>query len=89
MNLAVSKGAGAGESFLRYVEFLAASGFVPPDGKGWVDHIRDKGNEANHEVKIMSREEAEQLISFSEMLLKFVFEFPARIGATTPTPPRP
>jgi hypothetical protein len=79
MHIAVEKGAPTGKSFLEYVEYLADKGFVPPDGKGWVDHIRKKGNEANHEIKIMSSDDASDLIAFSEMLLKFVYEFPAKI----------
>jgi len=59
--------------------YLADNNYVPPDGKGWVDHIRKKGNEANHEIVIMSKEEAFELLSFVEMLLKIVYEFPARI----------
>jgi hypothetical protein len=79
MNIAVSRGAKAGESFVHYVEYLAKSGFVPPDGKGWVDHIRKRGNEANHEIALMSNNDATELVSFAEMLLKFIFEFPNRI----------
>jgi len=79
MNIAVSKGAKEGLSFIEYVEFLSDKGFIPPDGKDWVDHIRKKGNEANHEISIMKREDAEELISFIEMLLKFIYEFPAKI----------
>lgn len=79
MNIAVNKGAPAGKKFAEYVDYLADKGFVPPDGKDWVDHIRDKGNEANHEIKLMSREDAEELINFAEMLLKFIYEFPARV----------
>jgi len=78
MNIAVSKGAGEGSNFTEYVEFLSKKGYVPPDGKEWVDKIRKKGNEANHEINMMSREEAEELIDFIEMLLKIIFEFPAR-----------
>ena len=52
---------------------------VPPNGKVWVDHIRNKGNEATHEIRLMAPEDAAELISFSEMLLKFVFEFPAKV----------
>ena len=85
MHLAVEKGAPTGKSFLEYVEYLAQKGYVPPDGKGWVDHIRKKGNEANHEIKIMSEADAKDLIAFSEMLLKFVYEFPAKV----PPPPVP
>jgi Domain of unknown function (DUF4145) len=85
MNIAVAQGAKEGESFVSYVEHLAAAGYVPPNGKGWVDHIRQKGNEANHEIRLMSREGAEELISFVEMLLKFIYEFPARVPAAAPS----
>lgn len=82
MNIAVAQGAEEGKSFISYVEHLADSGYVPPNGKGWVDHIRRKGNEATHEIDLMSQSDAEELISFIEMLLKFIYEFPARV----PTP---
>lgn len=79
MNIAVSKGATEGLKFIEYIEFMANKNFIPPDGKDWVDHIRTKGNEATHEITIMKREEAEELIDFIEMLLKFIYEFPATI----------
>ena len=77
MHIAVSKGAGEGLNFIDYVEFVASKGYVPPDARNWVDHIRTKGNEANHEIVIMSEEEAKDMISFVEMLLKLVYEFPS------------
>jgi hypothetical protein len=79
MHVAVEQGAEQNLKFIQYVEFLAKSGHIPPHGKGWVDHIRKKGNEANHEINIMSDDEALELLSFVEMLLKFVYEFPGRI----------
>lgn len=82
MNLAVNQGAGHGLKFIEYVDYLAAKGFVPPNGRGWVDHIRRKGNEATHEIQLMTRNDAIELIAFSEMLLKFVYEFPARVPTT-------
>jgi hypothetical protein len=84
MNLAVAQGAAQGDSFVAYVEYLADQGFVPPNGRGWVDMIRSKGNEANHEIRLMSEGDAKQLITFLEMLLKFIFEFPAKIPASSP-----
>jgi hypothetical protein len=84
MNIAVSQGDDPGKTFVQYVEYLANAGFVPPNGKGWVDHIRRKGNEATHEIALMSLQDAEDLITFSEMLLKFVFEFPNRVPPATP-----
>lgn len=84
MNIAVAQGAKEGESFVSYVEYLANAGFVPPNGRGWVDHIRNKGNEANHEIKLMGQADAEELIAFAEMLLKFIYEFPSKVPVKTP-----
>lgn len=81
MNIAVHQGAEEGKSFLYYVGYLGDSGYIPPNGRGWVDHIRKKGNEATHEIALMSQADAEELVSFVEMLLKFIYEFPARVPA--------
>ena len=82
MHIAVQQKAKEGEPFMYYVEYLANNGYVPPNGKVWVDHIRKKGNEANHEIVLMKKEEAIDLISFTEMLLKFIYEFPAKVPKT-------
>jgi hypothetical protein len=79
MNIAVAEGAKEGLRFIEYIEFLADNGFVPPKGQGWVDHIRKKGNEATHEIRAMDYNDATDLVSFSEMLLKFIYEFPAQM----------
>lgn len=89
MHIAVDNGAPTGRNFTEYVEYLASQGYVPPNGKGWVDHIRKKSNEANHEIVLMPAEDAIELITFIEMLLKFIYEFPSRVPrlprrATTP-----
>jgi hypothetical protein len=81
MNVAVHKGAKTGLTFIEYVEHLSATNYVPPDGKDWVDHIRKKGNEATHEIVLMTAGDAEDLVNFTEMLLKFVYEFPALMNA--------
>jgi hypothetical protein len=86
MHIAVSKGAPAGHNFIKYVEYLADNHFVPPDAKEWVDLIRKKGNEANHEIVIMSKDDAEELLSFVEMLLKVIYEFPAASKRKAATP---
>ena len=83
MHIAVEKGDKEGKGFLNYIEYLSDKGYVPPDGKHWVDHIRQKGNEANHEIVLMKSEDAEDLITFIEMLLKFIYEFPNKIQVQT------
>ncbi len=79
MHIAVSQGAAEGSNFIAYVNHLQTAGFVPPTGRAWVDHIRNKGNEANHEILLMTRADAESLLTFIEMLLQLVFEFPAKV----------
>ena len=86
MHIAVDQGAKPGDTFMAYIEYLAASGFVPPHGKGWVDHIRKKGNEANHEIVLMGQADAVDLINFTEMLLKFIYEFPKRVPVLPAAP---
>jgi len=87
MHIAVAKGDAEGKNFVGYVEYLSTQGYVPPDAKSWVDHIRTKGNEANHEIVIMSEEEAKDLVAFIEMLLKLVYEFPAASKKYSPKAP--
>lgn len=79
MHIAVSKGADSGLKFIQYVDHLIAKNFVPPDAKEWIDHIRKAGNEANHEIEIATMSGAEEVLSFCQMLLTMIFEFPAKI----------
>lgn len=86
MHIAVSKGAETGKKFIEYVQYLSDQNYIPPDAKSWVDHIRAKGNEANHEIVIMREDDAKDLLSFIEMLLKIIYEFPATIRKKTEAP---
>jgi len=79
MNIGVEQGAQEGKPFIHYVNYLAEQGYIPPNGRGWVDHIRKKGNEATHEIALMNKSDCEDLIAFSEMLMKFIYEFPNQI----------
>ena len=76
---AVEKKAKEGASFLDHVNFLAGNGYVPPDGKAWVDYIRKRGNEANHQIVLMERVDAVALVGFVEMLLRFIYELPSMV----------
>jgi hypothetical protein len=80
MNIAVEQGANEGLKFIEYVDYLSNKGFIPPNGKHWVDHIRKKGNEATHEIALMAEQDARELLVFTEMLLKFIYEFPSMVS---------
>lgn len=79
MNVAVQEGAPEGLKFIEYVNHLETKGFIPPNGRKWVDHIRQKGNEATHEIVEMKDSDAKDLLTFMEMLLRFIYEFPNKL----------
>ena len=81
MNLAVLEGAQENKPFLYYVNYLADNGFVPKKGKPWVDKIRELGNEATHEIKLVSAEDAKDVMFLIENLLRFNFEMTGGAGA--------
>jgi Domain of unknown function (DUF4145) len=51
-------------------------GFVSPNATKWVDHIRQKGNDATHKIALMARDDAEKVLRFVEMILLFLYEYP-------------
>lgn len=85
MHVAVAQGAKPGLQFVKYVEYMSDQGIIPNGCKGWVVHIKDRGNEENHEITIATKEEAERLISFSGMLLKLIYEYPASVPVKNPS----
>ena len=67
-----------GKSFAHYVTYLDEHGHTPQGSKEWVDEIRELGNDANHEIALMSVAEAEAIVNFTAMLLRLVYEYPQR-----------
>lgn len=79
MNISVDLGAEDNKSFAYYVNWLDENNYILPNAKRWVDQIRKIGNEATHEIHIISREDAEKSLKFIEMILRLVYEFPAMV----------
>lgn len=77
MHIAVELDAETNQNFLYYVNYLREKNFITAKSDKWVDAIRKYGNQATHEVNIASKEEAERIIKFTEMILKTNFEYPA------------
>lgn len=78
-HIAVERSAKHGLKFHEYMQYLVDKHYVPTGREGWVDTLRERGNEAAHDLDIMNESEAKQLISFAEMILKVMYEFPARV----------
>jgi len=79
MHVAISKGAEEKKKFEYYVDYIADNDIIPKHTKPWIDSIRDAGNETNHEVKNSTEEEASEIIEFLGMLLKLVYQYPAKM----------
>jgi len=87
MNIAVQKGAAPNQPFAAYVDYLCDNGYVSGDNKVWADLVRNKGNDANHEIPKMILQDAEELIGFLELVLKSIYEFPEKAKQRIPKPP--
>jgi len=80
MNIAVHLGAPENlSSFVKYVDYLADAGYVPPGARPWIDYIRARGNEATHEVQLMGQKDAEGVLTFIENLLRQIYEIPSKL----------
>lgn len=84
MHVAVQKGAKPNKGFQEYVEYLKDNHYIPTGSEGWVDYIRKRGNEANHEIVVMTKDDGEGVLRFTEHLLRTVYELPASVP---PLPP--
>ena len=74
MHIAVDCGAKDGLRFIEYVDFLDKKGYIPVNCKSWVDIIRTKGNEANHDIVILNQDDAKQLISFIQIIIYVIYK---------------
>lgn len=76
MHIAVDCGSKEGLRFVEYVDYLNDNNYIPAKCKVWVDAIRSKGNEANHKITVLNKQEAEQLIGFIGMIISVIYEMP-------------
>lgn len=76
MQLAVADGAKPNQKFVVYVEHLRDK--WAPRSAPWIDKIRKEGNDATHEVALKGEKDALLLLQFSEMLLRLIYEYPAK-----------
>jgi hypothetical protein len=86
MHVACHLDAPPGKAFVDYVDFLEAGHHVPSSGKTWLDHVRKQGNVATHQLVPISDADARELLTFIDMLLRLVFDFPARVPNRLPPP---
>lgn len=76
MNVAVDKGAKEGLRFVEYIDWFAANGYEPPNGRDWIDRIRTIGNDATHKSPEIDHAKATAALEFTEWLLRFAYTLP-------------
>jgi hypothetical protein len=70
-----------GKRFVQYVDYLTRKIFAPDAGQVWLNRIREQGNSATHELGVQTQADAMLLLSFVEMLLRLLYEFPQMLGS--------
>ncbi|MGH1376121.1 MAG: DUF4145 domain-containing protein [Alphaproteobacteria bacterium] len=73
-------------NLFKRIEALEKSGIITSDLKEWAHLIRKDGNGAAHEEQPVTKQYAEDLLSFTEMFLTYTFTMPQRIKNKMPQP---
>lgn len=76
MHIAREEGAKEDLPFGQYVQYLKDNGYVTKPGQVWADSILKMGNIANHTLERYSKQDAELIMRFTEMMLKTIYETP-------------
>jgi HEPN domain-containing protein len=63
------------------IDAMAAKSLLTPELKDWAHQIRLGGNDAAHDEDPYTKEEAEDLLSFAELYLTYVYSLPGRLKA--------
>lgn len=83
MNVAVDKGADENKAFTYYVDWMGKSEWNTTGLRLGLDRIKNKGNEANHEIKEVSKQDVEEIFELLTMFLRLVYEFPDKFSNKT------
>ncbi len=79
MHVAVEKKAERDKSFQYYVQWLIEERYAPRGAEEWLNYIRSRGNEANHEIVVMTKEDATGVLLFTEALARGIYELPSLV----------
>lgn len=73
-------------SFDKCVKYLQEQGVITQPMRSWVDHIRDVGNQANHDLGPIAMDDAQRLATFVHQLLQIHYGTQAALAAVAPPP---
>ena len=74
-------------SFEACLAQLRATGILTPLMEPWVQHIKEVGNKANHDLSVISAEDAQRVATFTRQLLVTTYEMPYKMREVLGEPP--
>jgi hypothetical protein len=77
MACACREGATDGDAFIKYVDYITGTVLTFPKAKDAIDKIRSIGNEANHNVKFVSRDDSRRALSIVTYMLNTIYSLPS------------
>ena len=76
MVCACREGAAEGKAFAEYVDYIVTEVLPMQRAKASIDAIRKIGNEANHDVAFVEKDDAGRALSIATYLLNAVYSLP-------------
>jgi hypothetical protein len=67
-------------NFKEAIQWLVDEGEITKKQAAWVDHVREGGNDANHELDEVEPKDATRVLMLIETLLATMYEAPSRIA---------
>lgn len=80
LEVAVNLHNAAGKNLKAKIQDLHAKHVITDSLAEWAHEIRAIGNEAAHEDDLLSKEDAKQIVYFSEMLFTYLFTLPGMLA---------
>ena len=78
MHVAVDKaGSKPGKHFVEYVNDLESAGLIISRLKPLLDRVKDRGNEANHQIPSSSEKDSRWTLTVTRYLLEGVYQLPS------------
>jgi hypothetical protein len=77
MACACHEGESDGKNFIQYVDFITSRVLTFPKAKNAIDSIRGIGNDANHDVQFIARDDARRALSIVTYMLNTVYSLPS------------
>ena len=77
MACACHEGDADGKKFVEYVAFITGTVLAFPKAKDSIEKIRGIGNEANHKLTFVSRDDAKRAMSIVSYMLNTIYSLPS------------